>query len=174
MMTDLFRSCTHKRSPIVSRILHWITQWKLYQPSVLSSVGKNSKIAKYNSHLPGKFIIFWFKDPLAQKWSKSGGGGDIWLGPDPPTIADAGLAELELWRRKSKLGSQRGHTPYPGLKASPGQFFLVSTAVRAGVTVAVPLLACNKSELVSRVNLISPCYLVSASDGITAGQRIPL
>ena len=167
MMTDLFRSCTHKRSPIVSRILHWITQWKLYQPSVLRSVGKNSKIAKYNSHLPGKFIIFWFKDPLAKERSKSGGWGDTGLGPDPPPIADPGLAELQLGGREGKLGSQRSHAPDPpGLEASPRQFLLVGAAVRAWVTVAVPVLACNKSELVSTVFSQSQISLLTQRNAI--------
>ena len=75
-MTDLFRSCTHKRSPIVSRILHWGHTMELYQPSVLSNVGKNPKIAKYNSSPPRQIHHFLVQGPtcpeMVQIWCRRG------------------------------------------------------------------------------------------------------
>ena len=86
--------------------------------------------------------------PLAEEGAEPGVSRNICLGPHPATIAHSWLSELQLRRGESELGCQGGHTSCTSFEASPGELLLVSTAVWTRVAVAV--LACNKSGLVSQ------------------------
>ena len=104
------------------------------------SVGKNSKIAKYdkiviltsqaNSSFSGsstwkKTVITMIKFPtpttypLAEEGAEPGVSRNICLGPNPATIAHSWLSELQLRRGQSELGCQGGHTSCTSFEASP-------------------------------------------------------
>ena len=123
---------------------------------VSTVVSKNSKIAKYdkirdNSHLPGKFIIFRLKDPLAQKRSKSSSWCERHPRPDSTSIRHGRLTKLQLWGRQSQLGSDACHSSWsqPIFESFPRQFRLLFHGRGAAVRPRVAVLSCNKSGLVS-------------------------